>query len=132
MVRPMVGAILASLFACAVSFAADEKEKVDFSANETAAQNSCKAFAEGEEIFRRTDYDNDGILEYAQALRGLPPPAPEVDPKKIEQPSDDDKKKIAELIKSMASDEFSVREKSYADIKAFKIKALPVLKDALK
>jgi len=39
-------------------------------ANETAAVAACKAFADAEEIYRRTDYNHDGVLEYATALRG--------------------------------------------------------------
>jgi hypothetical protein len=39
--------------------------------NQTAAVASCKAFAEAEEIYRRTDYDGDGVPEYAQTLREL-------------------------------------------------------------
>jgi prepilin-type N-terminal cleavage/methylation domain-containing protein len=38
--------------------------------NETAAAAACKAFAEAEEIYRRTDYNGDGILEYALTIRG--------------------------------------------------------------
>jgi hypothetical protein len=39
-------------------------------ANETAAAASCQAFAEGEEIYRRTDYEGKGVLQYAQHLKG--------------------------------------------------------------
>jgi hypothetical protein len=39
-------------------------------ANETAAIAACKAFAEAEDIYRRTDYNRDGVLEYAQHLSG--------------------------------------------------------------
>jgi|GEM_PF-1902733 len=39
-------------------------------ANETAAAASCKAYAEAQEIYRRTDFDGDGALEYAQAFKG--------------------------------------------------------------
>jgi len=38
--------------------------------NETAACASDKALAEAEEIYHRTDYNTDGVLEYAQHLRG--------------------------------------------------------------
>jgi len=38
--------------------------------NETAACASNKALAEAEEIYHRTDYNTDGVLEYAQHLRG--------------------------------------------------------------
>jgi prepilin-type N-terminal cleavage/methylation domain-containing protein len=39
-------------------------------ANETAAVAACKAFADAEEIYHRTDYTHDGVLKYATALRG--------------------------------------------------------------
>lgn len=38
--------------------------------NETAAAVACKALAEAEDIYKRTDYNKDGILEYAQNLKG--------------------------------------------------------------
>jgi hypothetical protein len=39
-------------------------------ANEVAAESSCIAYAEAQEIYRRTDYDGDGVKEYAQSIRG--------------------------------------------------------------
>ena len=39
-------------------------------ANETAAVAACKAFCTAEDIYRRTDYNKDGVLEYAQKLSG--------------------------------------------------------------
>ena len=39
-------------------------------ANETAAVAACKAFCTAQDIYRRTDYNKDGVLEYAQALKG--------------------------------------------------------------
>jgi prepilin-type N-terminal cleavage/methylation domain-containing protein len=39
-------------------------------ANEAAAIASCKAFCEAEQIYHRTDWNNDGIFEYATTLRG--------------------------------------------------------------
>ncbi|HYF49066.1 MAG TPA: DUF2950 family protein [Planctomycetota bacterium] len=39
-------------------------------ANQTAAAAHCKSYAEAQEIYRRTDYDGDGVLEYAQSLGG--------------------------------------------------------------
>ncbi|HYG78060.1 MAG TPA: DUF2950 family protein [Planctomycetota bacterium] len=104
----------------------------DLKANEIAAAAACKAFAEANEIFRRTDYDADGILEYAQALKGGPAPAPEVDPKKVPQASEEEKKKIADLIKAMANDEFQVREKAATELAALETKPLEQLKAALK
>ncbi|MCK6473878.1 MAG: DUF2950 family protein [Planctomycetes bacterium] len=39
-------------------------------ANESAAIAACKTFAEAEDIYRRTDWDGDGVLEYAQSIKG--------------------------------------------------------------
>lgn len=35
------------------------------------AYDSCRTFAEGEEIYHRTDYNKDGVLEYATTLQEL-------------------------------------------------------------
>lgn len=37
-------------------------------ANESAAIAACKTYAEAQDIFQRTDWDSDGVLEYAQNL----------------------------------------------------------------
>jgi len=39
-------------------------------ANESAAIAACKTFAEAEEIYLRTDYNRDGVKEYAQHIAG--------------------------------------------------------------
>jgi hypothetical protein len=39
--------------------------------NQSEAAAACKTFAEAEEQYRRTDWDGDGILEYAQSLAEL-------------------------------------------------------------
>jgi hypothetical protein len=36
----------------------------------TAAPAACKAYAEAQEIYHRTDYNGDGVLEYAQHMKG--------------------------------------------------------------
>jgi hypothetical protein len=38
---------------------------------QTAAAASCKAYAEAQEIYHRTDWDGDGVLEYAQDMQEL-------------------------------------------------------------
>ena len=38
--------------------------------NEKAAVASCKAFAEAEEIYRRTDYEGAGVKQYTPRLKG--------------------------------------------------------------
>jgi RNA polymerase sigma factor (sigma-70 family) len=40
------------------------------SVNELAAIAACKAYAEAQEIYRRTDWDGDGLLEYSQSIGG--------------------------------------------------------------
>lgn len=39
-------------------------------ANETSAIACCKTIAAAQEIYRRSDYDGNGVLEYAQVLGG--------------------------------------------------------------
>jgi hypothetical protein len=38
--------------------------------NDIRAAAACKAFAEAQEIYRRTDYDGDGVLEYSPTIKG--------------------------------------------------------------
>ncbi|MGD0092842.1 MAG: DUF2950 family protein, partial [Planctomycetota bacterium] len=38
--------------------------------NEIAAVRACKAYAEAQEIFHRTNYHKDGVLQYATAMKG--------------------------------------------------------------
>jgi hypothetical protein len=40
------------------------------SCSQSAGAAACKAFAEAQEIYRRTDYDGDGILEYSPTISG--------------------------------------------------------------
>ncbi|MCK6470159.1 MAG: DUF2950 domain-containing protein [Planctomycetes bacterium] len=42
-------------------------------ANESAAVAACKTYAEAQDIYRRTDWDSDGVLEYKQTLRAVGP-----------------------------------------------------------
>lgn len=37
---------------------------------ESAAISACKTYAEAQDIYRRTDWDNDGVLEYALTVSG--------------------------------------------------------------
>lgn len=39
-------------------------------ANESAAVAACMTYAEAQDIYTRTDWDGDGIMEYAQAISG--------------------------------------------------------------
>jgi hypothetical protein len=106
----------------------------DLAKNETAAAAACKALAEAQEIYRRTDYDMDGVLEYSQCIHGggrrLDLPAAVV--AKLPKPTEEEQKKVAELIGAMSSDEFAVREKAFKDLAALGAKALEQLQTAAK
>ena len=62
--------IVVAIIAIIAAIAIPSLLRSRMAANETAAAASCKAFAEAEEIYHRTDYNQDGVLEYATALRG--------------------------------------------------------------
>jgi hypothetical protein len=106
--------------ACLSARAADE-----IPANEKAAMAATVAFAEGEEIYHRTDYNRDGVLEYAQVLGGRAEDFKRMhtEPVKVEKPSDDDKVKIEKLIKTLNDDDFGTREKAMTELQAFGSKA---------
>jgi len=62
--------IVVAIIAIIAAIAIPSLLRSRMNANETAAVGACKAFAEAEEIFHRTDYDGDGVLEYASKLSG--------------------------------------------------------------
>jgi prepilin-type N-terminal cleavage/methylation domain-containing protein len=62
--------IVVAIIAIIAAIAIPSLLRSRMAANQTAAAAACKAFAEAEEIFRRTDYDMDGVLEYAQTITG--------------------------------------------------------------
>jgi prepilin-type N-terminal cleavage/methylation domain-containing protein len=62
--------IVVAIIAIIAAIAIPSLLRSRMAANETAAAASCKAFAEAEEIYHRTDYNKDGVLEYSTALRG--------------------------------------------------------------
>ncbi len=62
--------IVVAIIAIIAAIAIPSLLRSRMAANETAAAASCKAFAEAEEIYHRTDYNGDGVLEYAQKLSG--------------------------------------------------------------
>ncbi|HEY3319821.1 MAG TPA: DUF2950 family protein [Planctomycetota bacterium] len=98
--------VLVPLVLCGLLARAED----NIEANEIAAGACTKAFAEAEEIYHRTDYNADGVLEYAQSLRGGARAPAVVQPAKLPQPSDEEKQQIAKLIKGLGADEFSARE----------------------
>jgi prepilin-type N-terminal cleavage/methylation domain-containing protein len=62
--------IVVAIIAIIAAIAIPSLLRSRMASNEVAAIAACRAFAEAEEIYRRTDYDHDGILEYAQTLAG--------------------------------------------------------------
>ena len=62
--------IVVAIIAIIAAIAIPSLLRSRMAANATAAAASCKAFAEAEEIYHRTDYDKNGVLEYAQTLSG--------------------------------------------------------------
>src|ERR1051325_10632916 len=63
--------IVVAIIAIIAAIAIPSLLRSRMAANATAAAASCKAFAEAEEIYHRTDYDGDGVLEYASTLPGV-------------------------------------------------------------
>ena len=62
--------IVVAIIAIIASIAIPSLLRSRMAANQTAAAAACKAFAEAEEIYHRTDYNHDGVLEYSQKLSG--------------------------------------------------------------
>ncbi|HEY3320500.1 MAG TPA: DUF2950 family protein [Planctomycetota bacterium] len=62
--------IVVAIIAIIAAIAIPSLLRSRMAANETAAAAACKAFAEAEEIYHRTDYNRDGVLEYCQHLSG--------------------------------------------------------------
>ena len=62
--------IVVAIIAIIAAIAIPSLLRSRMAANQTAAAAACKSFAAAEEIYRRTDYNTDGILEYSRNLRG--------------------------------------------------------------
>jgi len=62
--------IVVAIIAIIAAIAIPSLLRSRMAANATAAAASCKAFAEAEEIYHRTDYDADGVLEYSSVMTG--------------------------------------------------------------
>jgi prepilin-type N-terminal cleavage/methylation domain-containing protein len=62
--------IVVAIIAIIAAIAIPSLLRSRISANQTAAAAGCKAYSEAQEIYRRTDYDGDGVLEYAQTMKG--------------------------------------------------------------
>ena len=62
--------IVVAIIAIVAAVAIPNLLRSRMAANETAAIASCKTYATAQNIYRRTDYNHDGTLEYAKALSG--------------------------------------------------------------
>ncbi len=60
--------IVVAIIAIIAAIAIPNLLRSRMAANETAAVAACKAYATAQNIYRRTDYDADGVLEYAHSL----------------------------------------------------------------
>jgi len=104
-------------------------------ANESAAIACCKAYAEAQDVYRRTDWDGDGILEYSQNITGanslfeknegtgdvtlvdrafadaeMRKTAKELDPKDIPEPTAAETEAFKQALAKLSSEDFGERE----------------------
>jgi prepilin-type N-terminal cleavage/methylation domain-containing protein len=63
--------IVVAIIAIIAAIAIPSLLRSRMAANETACAAACKAFAEAEEIYHRTDYTKTGVLQYSQHLKGI-------------------------------------------------------------
>ena len=63
--------IVVAIIAIIAAIAIPNLLRSRMAANETAAVAACKAFCTAENIYRRTDYNKDGVLEYTSFLSGV-------------------------------------------------------------
>jgi prepilin-type N-terminal cleavage/methylation domain-containing protein len=62
--------IVVAIIAIIAAIAIPSLLRSRMAANETAAIASCRAYLSAQELYRRTDWNHDGVLEYAQSLNG--------------------------------------------------------------
>ncbi len=62
--------IVVAIIAIIAAIAIPNLLRSRMAANESAAIAACKTFAEAEDIYRRTDWNSDGVLEYATRING--------------------------------------------------------------
>jgi hypothetical protein len=124
-------------------------------ANEAAAIAACKTYAEAQDIYRRTDWDSDGVLEYSQAVSGdnslyeknagkgditlvdaafaaaagMPVALKDKDVPKADEKT---RKAVAKLIPKLGAEEYQTRQDASEAIKALGGKAIQPLEEALK
>lgn len=123
-------------------------------ANEAAAIAACMTYAKAQDMYRRTDWDSDGVLEYSQAVSGdhslfektagqgdikLVPasfaaaagmPA-KLEDKDIPKPDAKTREAIANLLPKLGAEEYQAREEASQAIRALGGKAIQPLDEAL-
>jgi prepilin-type N-terminal cleavage/methylation domain-containing protein len=62
--------IVVAIIAIIAAIAIPSLLRSRMAANETAAIAACKAYCTAQETYHRTDWNHDGVLEYARALNG--------------------------------------------------------------
>ena len=62
--------LVVAIIAIIAAIAIPNMMRSRMAANETTAVAACKTFAEAQDIYRRTDWNGDGILEYAKSVTG--------------------------------------------------------------
>ncbi|HYG74114.1 MAG TPA: DUF2950 family protein [Planctomycetota bacterium] len=62
--------IVVAIIAIIAAIAIPSLIRSRLAANEAAAVAACKAYSEAQEVYHRTDYDRDGVLEYSQKMAG--------------------------------------------------------------
>ena len=101
-------------------------------ANEASAIGACKTFASAEDVFRRVDYNGNGILEYAQCLGGgVVKESAKADPAKIPPLEKGDEEQVKALLEKLASEEFVARENGSAALQKMGPRIVPVLETSL-
>jgi len=63
--------IVVAIIAIIAAIAIPNLLRSRMAANESAAIGACKTFASAEDTYRRVDYNNNGVLEYATTLASL-------------------------------------------------------------
>lgn len=63
--------IVVAIIAIIAAIAIPSLLRSRMAANETAAIQACKAYAEAQEVYCRTDYTKTGVLQYSQHLGGM-------------------------------------------------------------
>jgi hypothetical protein len=107
-------------------FALPCSAETQLEANERAAVASCKAYVEAQEIYHRTDYTKEGILQYAQVIDGRAdePKGEAAEGAEAAKPDEKETAQIESSIGALKGEDAAAQEKAAADLIAFGSKAL--------